>query len=249
MNWYYVESGNRVGPFDDAEFERLVRAGTIRSETLVWSEGMTEWRRYGELGTSGAEAPLGVATAACAECGRTFSTESMIRHGSVWVCAGCKPVFLQKLREGVETRKAEFRYGGFWMRVLAYFVDQIVLGLAIFVLYFVAFFALATSARGRADERAALALSVVLAGLQILIVISYETWMVGKFGATLGKMACGLRVVMSDGSKVSYMRALGRWFGKVLSGLIFGIGFLMVAFDPEKRGLHDRICETRVVYQ
>jgi hypothetical protein len=44
-------------------------------------------------------------------------------------------------------------------------------------------------------------------------------------------------------------RAIGRYFAKLLSMLILGIGYIMVAFDSEKRGLHDMICDTRVVRQ
>jgi uncharacterized RDD family membrane protein YckC len=64
--------------------------------------------------------------------------------------------------------------------------------------------------------------------------------MIGRYAATLGKMACGLRVVMSDGGKVTYGRSLGRHFAKLLSGFMAG-------FDDEKRALHDRICDTRVI--
>jgi uncharacterized RDD family membrane protein YckC len=83
--------------------------------------------------------------------------------------------------------------------------------------------------------------------LNILIPSIYEGLMVGKFGATLGKMALGLKVVDPDGGKISYPLAFGRYFAKFISGFILGFGYLMVAFDSEKRGLHDMICRTRVV--
>ena len=60
-------------------------------------------------------------------------------------------------------------------------------------------------------------------------------------------MACGLRVIVSDGSKVSYWRAFGRYWAKILSGLILAIGYIMAGFDSEKRALHDHICNTRVI--
>jgi uncharacterized RDD family membrane protein YckC len=53
--------------------------------------------------------------------------------------------------------------------------------------------------------------------------------------------------VVADGGRVSYSRALGRHFAKWLSSIILGIGFIMAVFDDERRTLHDRICETRVV--
>jgi len=71
--------------------------------------------------------------------------------------------------------------------------------------------------------------------------------MIGKFGATLGKMACKIQVVTAEGGRVSYLRSLGRYFAKFLSGLICLIGYIIAAFDEEKRALHDRICVTRVV--
>jgi uncharacterized RDD family membrane protein YckC len=60
-------------------------------------------------------------------------------------------------------------------------------------------------------------------------------------------MACNLKVVVEDGERVTYMRAFGRHFAKLLSSMILAIGFIMAAFDDQKRTLHDRICETRVV--
>ncbi len=57
----------------------------------------------------------------------------------------------------------------------------------------------------------------------------------------------GLRIVRSDGSRVSYLRALGRHFAEFISALILYIGYIMVAFDSEKRALHDHICDTRVI--
>jgi uncharacterized RDD family membrane protein YckC len=60
-------------------------------------------------------------------------------------------------------------------------------------------------------------------------------------------MALRLRIVRANGDKVTYGRACGRYFGKLLSSVTFLIGYIMAAFDEEKRGLHDRICDTRVI--
>jgi len=91
-------------------------------------------------------------------------------------------------------------------------------------------------------------------GLQILITIvnlcigaTYEIFMIGKFGATLGKMACKVRVVTPEGGRVSYTRATGRYFAKFLSAFTCLIGYIIAFFDDERRALHDRICNTRVI--
>ena len=49
MPWFYSNAGPQIGPVSDAEFENLVRQGTIQSTTLVWREGMSEWQPYASL--------------------------------------------------------------------------------------------------------------------------------------------------------------------------------------------------------
>lgn len=68
-------------------------------------------------------------------------------------------------------------------------------------------------------------------------------------GATLGKKLFRLRVETADGQKLTFLNVLYReTIGKYLSGIILCIGYLMIAVDDEKRALHDRLCDTRVVY-
>jgi len=67
-------------------------------------------------------------------------------------------------------------------------------------------------------------------------------------GATPGKLALGLKIVRTGGSPISTGLAFGRYLAHLLSGYLLGIGYIMAAFDVEKRALYDRMCETRVVY-
>lgn len=181
----------------------------------------------------------------CLECGHTFPQDDLIRYGDSWVCATCKPIFFQKLREGVALKGA-VQYAGFWIRFVAKFVDSLVLWLVNFVMGFVAaLMAGLMDATGR--ETFFLGIQIVLFLMQFAISAGYTIWFLGKHGATPGKMACRLKVVTSDGDPVSYARACGRHFSEMLSGVLLGIGYLMVAFDSEKQALHDRICNTRVV--
>ena len=85
--------------------------------------------------------------------------------------------------------------------------------------------------------------------VQFLIGLCYAVFFLGRFAATPGKMACGLLVVRADGSALTYPRAAGRHFADMLSGITLCIGYLIAAFDLEKRALHDHICDTRVVYK
>ena len=68
-----------------------------------------------------------------------------------------------------------------------------------------------------------------------------------EYQATLGKMLLGLKVTDLKGRRISFLRATGRHFGKILSGLILGIGFFMIAFTKKKQGLHDIITECLVL--
>jgi len=84
--------------------------------------------------------------------------------------------------------------------------------------------------------------------LGIVISFAYYTYFVGAYGATPGKMILGLKVIASDRTNVSYGRSAGRWFAAALNYVTLGIGWLIAAFDKEKRGLHDLICDTRVIH-
>lgn len=65
--------------------------------------------------------------------------------------------------------------------------------------------------------------------------------------ATLGRMALGIRVTDLNGNRIGFGRATGRYFAKILSALILGIGFLMAAFTAKKQALHDIPAGTLVV--
>jgi len=64
---------------------------------------------------------------------------------------------------------------------------------------------------------------------------------------TLGKMALGIKVTNLSGDRISFGRATGRHFGKIISTFIFLIGYLMVAFTSRKQALHDMMAGCLVV--
>jgi len=136
---------------------------------------------------------------------------------------------------------AQVAYGGFWIRVVAYIIDAILISLVLGVV---------TSIFGvrymdmddmsQIDPTVNL-LSLAVAWLYFALMESSER------GATVGKMAMGLRVVTNDGKRLSFMNATGRYFAKILSAIIFCIGYIMIAFTDRKRGLHDMIASTLVI--
>lgn len=85
-------------------------------------------------------------------------------------------------------------------------------------------------------------------GLHYLTHLLYESIMISSNKkATIGKMAMGIVVVDADGNKLSFGRAIGRWFSKIVSALIFFIGFIMAFFDDKKRALHDKMVGSIVI--
>jgi uncharacterized RDD family membrane protein YckC len=258
MNWYYAENEQRAGPVNEEQFAEFVRTGRIQPETLVWREGMDNWTplREAQNQAPSAAAPSVVsrattdfsgepAEAVCAECGKLFPMAETLRYGNVRICANCKPVFMQKLAEGAPIQTGEMKYAGFWIRFVAKFVDGLILRVVLTPLTLLAFYL----ARG-ATPTSLIVMQVVNGVGSLLVFMAYSVLMNGKYGATLGKMACKIKIVTAEGAPISYARAFGRFFAEILSGCpTLFIGYIMVAFDQQKRGLHDRICNTRVIYK
>jgi uncharacterized RDD family membrane protein YckC len=131
-------------------------------------------------------------------------------------------------------------YGGFWIRVVAYIIDGILLTIVCGVVDRLLGINILATDWDHYDPLANV-ISLVIGWLYFALLESSER------GATVGKMVMGLRVVTSDGQRLSFMNATGRYFAKILSAIILCIGFIMVAFTDKKRGLHDIIAGTLVI--
>jgi uncharacterized RDD family membrane protein YckC len=188
----------------------------------------------------------------CSECGRATAPDELAQFGDRMVCAYCKQNYAQKLREGVAP-VAVVTYAGFWIRVLAAIIDAIIMTIVQGLVQWGVLGSVIRPGRitpgMRPEELLGPMMGMIGMAWLIGTVVNscYEAFFVNKLGATPGKMALGLKVVRPDGRMVDLPRAFGRYFAKILSGLILGIGYIMVAFDSEKRGLHDMICDTRVI--
>jgi hypothetical protein len=110
MAWYYAVHNEQKGPVEQSEFDRLVQQGVITGTTLVWREGMANWQPCDEVAVlPGTPSPVGAGLGGlvCSECGRAFAADQVIQVGHRYVCAACKPIAVQKLREGVADSGAE----------------------------------------------------------------------------------------------------------------------------------------------
>ncbi len=252
MSWYYSNGNEKVGPVELSEIAALISSGTIANDTLLWKDGMPDWKPYRELRAS-PELFEDSQFAICAESGVLTPKENMVRFGNAYVAAEYKDAYMQKIQEGVASTN-EMEYGGFWIRFVAKFVDNIILGVVNTVIMFGVGVLIGISSAGmdpNADPDAAAMIGVVIVLISYMVMFAlgalYNVVFLPKYGATPGKMACSLKVVNPDGTHLSKGKAAGRYFGELLSGLTFLIGYIMAAFDDERRALHDRICNTRVV--
>ncbi len=136
-------------------------------------------------------------------------------------------------------------YAGFWIRVGAAFIDGLIVGAVNFGVGLVIGLIMLGPHTTKQSALAADGMSTVVG---YIIGWLYEALQESSAAqATIGKRALGLRVTNLAGERISFGRATGRHFAKFLSGLILGIGFLMVAFTEKKQGLHDQIAGTLVL--
>lgn len=139
--------------------------------------------------------------------------------------------------------------GGFWIRLLAFIVDNIII---FFATAFFAFIAgLATGLGGLTSDVSAENVEYLstIFGFFIGTLLGpfYFTFFTGWEGQTPGKKLMGLRVITMTGESVGYGRALLRYMGYFVSFFLLGLGFVMIAFDRNKRGFHDFIAGTCVI--
>jgi uncharacterized RDD family membrane protein YckC len=138
------------------------------------------------------------------------------------------------------------KYAGFWLRFLAVFIDGIILALAFYIIQTVTGIELMQSYSANENPIPQSGMGSLIG---FFINISYMTITTGSpLQATLGKKALGLRVIRSDGSEITYLRAFGRFWATIVSYIILFIGYIMAAFTNQKKALHDMIADTRVVY-
>jgi uncharacterized RDD family membrane protein YckC len=141
-------------------------------------------------------------------------------------------------------------YAGFWKRFAAYFIDEIILNfIGVLVMLVVAAIVGVPMGLSGFDEDIVVPLVLIYFGIiGFLLNWLYHTALESSSRkATLGKMAMGIVVTDMEGGRISFGRANGRFWSKILSGLFFSIGYIIAGFTERKQALHDLIAATLVV--
>ncbi|HCT29219.1 MAG TPA: RDD family protein [Bacteroidales bacterium] len=151
------------------------------------------------------------------------------------------------------------KFAGFWWRFLAIIIDGLILGVVKWIvitpiLATLGFGAFKAATSGEMDEVAAIGMVGAFAGAMAMVWIFtiIAGWLYfslmesSKFQGTIGKLALGIIVTDMEGNKISFGKATGRYFGKIISGIILYVGFMMAGFTEKKQGLHDILAGTLV---
>jgi uncharacterized RDD family membrane protein YckC len=154
-----------------------------------------------------------------------------------------------------------FPYADFWLRALAHLIDGLIVSVACLILL-LPFFGLTGAGKHFANlphqpdpnaEAAFMAtfifLIIIFAIIAVVLQWLYFAYLEsGEKQATWGKQAMGMYVTDMAGQRITFGRASGRFFAKIVSGLVpFLIGYIMAAFTARKQALHDMIANTLVL--
>jgi uncharacterized RDD family membrane protein YckC len=171
----------------------------------------------------------------CQYCGQTLN----------WATGG------PQIRETAGRSPAAVKYAGFWLRFVAFVIDCIFVSIVILGAVTVVASILGVHVGLGAGRYGGKAFGVAF-GLRHCLgtLVAWLYWALMESSpkqATLGKMALGLKVTDLQGRRLSFARATGRYFGKIVSSLILFVGFMMAGWTEKKQALHDIMAGTLVV--
>lgn len=261
--WYYADAERqRQGPLSADELAQRFHQGRLRLDTLVWREGLAEWQPLRDftaelaLHQAPAETFHTVVDPAAAVPPASQAAPAFGQSGdAAGVGSPYAPPGAALTSDEAFYGGGEVVYAGFWKRVAAYLIDATVIGAASQIVQLVVlglFFGFNASSMSDPETMFASGTGILFVLALYLVPIAmnaayYAAFHASSKQATLGKMAVGIKVVRTAGTRISLARGVGRFFAAMLSGLMLGVGFLMAAFTERKQGLHDMICDTLVV--
>jgi len=243
MKWFYIDTSitdgdRRQGPYSIDEIRDFVNEGKIKDETLVWHTGEANWKAWKDF-PEASEPP-------------EPSEEELLK---------------QTIETLLQSRINRKRYAGFFVRANAFIIDNIILSI------FGALFLYVMSLAGMLDLNAVseivnqyienptstelVSKALEIPGMSafftiwsfvqaVYFIVFHAVW-----GATPGKKLLHIHVEMANGEKLSWAFSIFRFIASIVTQatlIFYGLGYLIVLIDPQKRALHDFIAQTRVVH-
>jgi uncharacterized RDD family membrane protein YckC len=140
---------------------------------------------------------------------------------------------------GKKPEEYALEYAGFWIRFGATAIDFIIL---LIILYSISYI-IKAGAINVPDWSLVPIYSCIFWSLDIIYFVAFWAWR----GQTPGKILMGIKIIRTDSSPITWQYSLLRYLGCIVSTIILFIGFILIAFDSRKQGLHDKIADTYVV--
>ncbi|MET0891179.1 RDD family protein [Stenotrophomonas sp. SAM-B] len=250
--WYFADGQERQGPLSAEDMRQRFQRGDITLATLVWREGFAQWAPLSEAVD---ELQLQNLASAASNLGNGIDLRgdyTAIDNGTAPLPGTGGGTYSPYTAPAAATGYAgsavvdgqDVVYAGFWKRYAAYFIDYILLTVVTLPLSMI----INVMGASSGNEGVQVALTLVVMLLSLVISIGYYAgFHASRGGATLGKMAVGIKVVRGNGERISFLRAFCRYLATIVSSLILMIGFIMAAFTERKQALHDMMCDTLVV--
>jgi uncharacterized RDD family membrane protein YckC len=250
MSWYYYKDDEKIGPITKEQVDILIQNNVITAETRIWNDSTQTWKTYQEVATditmdepstleiapeeSTTDTSPSSQAIPCDICGLPFPQNEMTDIGDKQYCETCKKEYFKEIKSNLSIGRA-LPYASFFNRLIAKAIDYVVIIIIYTVLSFL-FSLIGVS-------------GLFVYFIALLVSTAYSIYFVGTYNATIGKMIIGIEIIVPDGTAVDYKVATYRLLAEGLSSFGLYFGYFLIFFDAEKRTLHDRICNTRVVFR
>ena len=248
MLWYYAKNNQQLGPVEETELRRLIAAGEVGRDNLVWMSDFPDWRRAGEVPALFPQLippPVPVpATALVDPPPAAPEPYQPYQPPKTDLSTYQPPPAYGAAPDGAPTGTG---YASFGMRFAAFLLDSVIVtGVSLIVGIVIGVALALAGAMGRGGLSPGASLVINLFSL-VFNWLYYALSESSALQGTLGKRALGLIVTDLHGNRIDFGRASGRYFGKILSGLALGIGYLAILNSPRHQAWHDRMADCLVL--
>ncbi len=179
----------------------------------------------------------------CSQCGAKLTPVDAVPVATVQPTAVPSPITWVPA-------EAQVQYAGFWMRLVALILDRLLIGVVLMPFYVAIIMSVVAAGDAvRMPDEGQMIVTAIGAGVLGLIAqwLYFAVMESSRKQATFGKQLLGIKVTDLQGERITFARASGRFFGKILSSLTLLIGYIMAAFTERHQALHDMLAGTVVV--
>lgn len=244
--WYYVVNGQQGGPITSPKLKHLAITGRLSPDDLVWRDGMEDWEPASTLKglfdqPDSVEPEL---TTTASRPDRAPRTPKLAQAPKPTIRSSSSSSFDNETSESPKRRKRKSesdveqeQYASFWRRFRATLIDGVLLLLTTWFFSFVLNELIQGDVIQLPNDRAQ---NIIERLFNILLRWLYFAGMESSAAqATFGKQAVGIRVADLNGDRISFARATGRYFAKLLNLLTLLVGYLMPLWTARRQALHD----------